>query len=223
MQYQRTLKKQEGLIRDPKSSIKVILWESYVDTLTLNSTYIFTNLKMKLSKNKNERHLNTAKDVSFYAKKTAPFTQPLIDVNRELASMVTSTINGKIIGFLEINTGVCRGLYQYVHIPLCSPRWNDLSWFTIFALSKVFAVFIWNNFFPPWNAANWVEHCRLTLYHQQIQELITHMKLDLNLKSVSKTDMTLEICKPSHQHNLWFAFKQSTSNQLISITILDIL
>ena len=69
MQYQRTLKKQEGLIRDPTSSIKVILWESYVDTLTLNSTYIFINLKVKLSKNKNERHLNTAKDVSFYAKK----------------------------------------------------------------------------------------------------------------------------------------------------------
>ena len=127
MQYQRTLKKQEVLITDPTSSIKVILWESYVDTLTLNSTYIFRNLKVKLSKNKNERHLNTAKDVSFYTKKTAPFTQPLIDVNRELASMVTSTINGKIIGFLEINTGVCRGLYQYVHIPPCSPRWNDLS------------------------------------------------------------------------------------------------
>ena len=69
MQYQRTLKKQEVLIRDPTSSIKVILWESYVDTLTLNSTYIFINLKVKLSKNKNERHLNTAKDVSFYAKK----------------------------------------------------------------------------------------------------------------------------------------------------------
>ena len=41
MQYQRTLKKQEVLIRDPTSSIKVILWESYVNTFTLNSTYIF--------------------------------------------------------------------------------------------------------------------------------------------------------------------------------------
>ena len=65
MQYQRTLKKQEVLIRDPTSSIKVILWESYVNTLTLNSTYIFRNLKVKLSKDKNEGHLNTAKDVSF--------------------------------------------------------------------------------------------------------------------------------------------------------------
>ena len=120
MQYQRTLKKQEVLIRDPTSSIKVILWESYVNTLNLNSTYIFRNLKVKLSKDKNERHLNTAKDVSFKAKKTAPFTQPLIDVNRELVSMVTSTTNGKIIGFLQINTWVCGGLYQYVHIPLCS-------------------------------------------------------------------------------------------------------
>ena len=120
MHYQRTLKKQEVLIRDPTSSIKVILWESYVNTLTLNLTFIFRNLKVKLSKDKNERHLNTAKDVSFQAKKTAPFTQPLIEVNRELASMVTSTTKGKIIGFLQINTWVCGGLYQYVHIPLCS-------------------------------------------------------------------------------------------------------
>lgn len=56
-QYQGTLKKQEVLIRDTTSSIKVILWESYTETLVLNSTYVFKNLKVKISRN--ERYLNT--------------------------------------------------------------------------------------------------------------------------------------------------------------------
>ena len=46
-QYQGTLKKQEVLIRDATSSIKVTLWESYTETMTLNSTYLFKSLKEK--------------------------------------------------------------------------------------------------------------------------------------------------------------------------------
>ena len=85
-QFQGTLKKQEVLIRDTTGSIKVILWESYTETLTLDSTYLFKNLKVKISKN--ERYLNTAKDVPFQFTETSPFTQPLVDVNAELASTV---------------------------------------------------------------------------------------------------------------------------------------
>lgn len=116
-QYQGTLKKQEVLIRDPTSSIRVILWESYGDTLTLNSTYIFKNFKVKLYKNTKERYLNTTKDVSFQANETSPFTQPLKDVNAELVSMVASTINGKIIGFLPINNSIGCISYRKKVVP----------------------------------------------------------------------------------------------------------
>lgn len=116
-QYQGTLKKQEVLIRDPTSSIRVILWESYGDTLTLNSTYIFKNFKVKLYKNTKERYLNTAKDVLFQANETSPFTQPLIDVNAELVSMIASTINGKIIGFLPINNSIGCISYRKKVVP----------------------------------------------------------------------------------------------------------
>lgn len=116
-QYQGTLKKQEVLIRDPTSSIRVILWESYGDTLTLNSTYIFKNFKVKLCKNTKERYLNTAKDVLFQANETSPFTQPLIDVNAELVSMIASTINGKIIGFLPINNSIGCISYRKKVVP----------------------------------------------------------------------------------------------------------
>ena len=108
-QYQGTLNKQEVLIRDTANSIKLILWESYAETLTLNSTYLLKNLKVKIFKN--ERYqLNTARDVPFQFTETSPFTQPLVDVNAELASMVPSTINGKIIGFLQI-----RHIHAYMH------------------------------------------------------------------------------------------------------------
>ena len=40
-----TLKKQEVLIKDATSSIKVILWESYVNTNTLNLTDLLRTLK----------------------------------------------------------------------------------------------------------------------------------------------------------------------------------
>ena len=103
-EQQGTLKKQEVLISDTTSSIKVILWESYIDTLTINSTYLFKNLKVKISRN--ERYLNTSKDVPFQFNETSLFNHPLKDVNAELASMVASTINGKIIGFLQLNNSI---------------------------------------------------------------------------------------------------------------------
>ena len=45
-------------------------------------------------------------DVPFQFTETSPFAQPLVDVNAEWASLVASTINGKIIGFLQINNSI---------------------------------------------------------------------------------------------------------------------
>ena len=61
------LSKQEVTIRDPTSSIKVILWESWVNSLQSNTTYLLQNLKVKT--NKNERYLNTKKMKSFFFKR----------------------------------------------------------------------------------------------------------------------------------------------------------
>lgn len=59
------------------------------------------------------------------------------------------------------------------------------------------------------------EQYRLTLYHQQIQELITHIKLDLNWNSVNKTDMTLAILKANKVINITF---DSHSNKVQAIS-----
>ena len=157
--------------------------------------------------------MNTAKDVSFQANEISPFTQPLIDVNAELVSVVTSTINGKMIGFLLINNlidciscrkkvvpnkdskdpGQCEDCKLAQIISSCGTQW----YMRILVQSST----------------NPSEQRRLTLYYQQIQELITHMMLDLNLKSVSKTDMTLAILKAKKAINITY-----DSNKVQAIT-----
>ena len=46
-QHQGRLNKQEVILRDVTGSIKAILWQSRVDTLKENTTYILKNLKNK--------------------------------------------------------------------------------------------------------------------------------------------------------------------------------
>lgn len=54
------VKKQEGYIVDPSGYIKIIFWGEHVDSVTPQSTYFFSNLRMKVSQN--QRYLNTAKN-----------------------------------------------------------------------------------------------------------------------------------------------------------------
>ena len=75
-QHRGTLKKQEVLIRDATSSMKVVLWEDNVDQLHQNKTYLLKNLKVKVSNR--ERYLNTPKDDEFTATEKAPFKKPLV-------------------------------------------------------------------------------------------------------------------------------------------------
>ena len=60
---QGNLKKQEAVLRDTTSSVKVILWEDYVETLEDGKTYLLENLRLKVTKS--ERYLNTPKSKNF--------------------------------------------------------------------------------------------------------------------------------------------------------------
>lgn len=192
-QYLGTLKEQEVLIRDTTSSIKVILWESYTETLMLNSTYVFKNLKVKISKN--ERYLNTAKDVPFQFTETSPFTQPLVDVNAELASMVASTINGKIIGFLQINNSIgCISCKKKV-IPNSDNK--DLGKCEDCNLIQIVSSCAtqWFMHILVQSSTNPGEQRKLILFNKQVEELVTLLNLNLDLNSVNETDITLAILK----------------------------
>ncbi|XP_015779239.1 PREDICTED: uncharacterized protein LOC107357102 [Acropora digitifera] len=213
-QYQGTLKKQEILKRDTTSSIKVILWESYAETLTLNSTYLLKNLKVKISRN--ERYLNTAKDVPFQFTETSPFTQQLVDVNAELASMVASTINGKIIGFLQINNSIgCISCKKKV-IP--NPDNQDLGKCEDCNLMQIVSSCTtqWFMRILVQSSTNPSEHRRLTLFNKQVEELVTLMNLNLDLNSVTETDISLAILKKNKPIKITF---DSHSNKIQTITM----
>ena len=116
--------------------------------------------------------------------------------------MVASTINGKIIGFLQINNSIgCISCRKKV-VP--NKDSEDLGQFCKLTQIIVSCGTQWYMRILVQSSTNPSEQRRLTLYHQQIQELITHMKLDLNLNSVSKTDMTLTILKESKAMNITY-------------------
>ena len=75
-QYQGTLTSQE--VRDPTTSIKLILWQDNADTLTLDKTCEFKNLRLKLSKN--EKYLNAAKGEEFVLTEITPFEKPCANI-----------------------------------------------------------------------------------------------------------------------------------------------
>ena len=74
-QHHGQLQKQEIILRDPTGTIKLVLWEQYVNSLVVNHTYVLENLKLKVYND--ERYLNTPKDQEFTAKEIEPFQQPL--------------------------------------------------------------------------------------------------------------------------------------------------
>ena len=213
-QYQGTLKKQEVLIRDTTSSMKLILWESYTETLTLNTTYLFKNLKVKVSRN--ERYLNTAKDVPFQFTETSPFIEPLVDVNAELASMVASTINGKIIGFLQINNSIgCISCKKKV-VPNSDNK--DLGKCEDCSLIQIISSCAtqWFMRILVQSSTNPSEQRKLTLYNKQVEELVAHMNLNLDLNNVSETDITFAILKRNIQLKITY---DSHSNKVQTVAI----
>ena len=92
------VKKQEGYIVDPSGYIKIIFWGEHVDSVTPQSTYFFSNLRMKVSQN--QRYLNTPKQDNLYTMKDAePFKEKLPDVTE--ISTTTETI-AEILGISSV-------------------------------------------------------------------------------------------------------------------------
>lgn len=70
----QTLQKQEATIVDHTTSINLILWEKYCETLADRETYALENLPIK--ETHNSRHLNTPKSKQFF-EQIPPFTDTI--------------------------------------------------------------------------------------------------------------------------------------------------
>ena len=186
---QRVLSKQEVTIRDPTSSVKVILWESWVNSLQSNKTYLLQNLRVKT--NKNERYLNTAKDEMFLFQEVEPFQVPLVEVDptNKTASItgkilavqqVTNTIacitcNKTVVPFPDHTLGECQGCKLLQILSSCTSQWY-------------IQVTVQSSTNPSLKRS-------VTLYSQKVMQLITPLKLKLNTDSTNERKMTLAILK----------------------------
>ena len=99
------LEKQEVILRDATSSIKLILWEDYVESLELNKTYLLKNLHIKVTKK--ERYLYTSKTEMFACTEEQPFTHPLVEVDQDLSVITSTTWTARILGIQQASYVFC--------------------------------------------------------------------------------------------------------------------
>ena len=85
------LKKQDIIVADPTTYIKLVLWENYVDTLQLNKIYAKNNVRVKFAKSAD--NLKTQKNEEIKAAEVRPYTIPLVDYKDEVSTL--STVNRK--------------------------------------------------------------------------------------------------------------------------------
>jgi hypothetical protein len=71
------LVKQELVIVDPTVSVKVILWEQFVDTLKEDQTCVFKNLRLK-RENNGSMYLNTPKSDQFSFEECEEFVETVV-------------------------------------------------------------------------------------------------------------------------------------------------
>ncbi|XP_028404097.1 uncharacterized protein LOC114526773 [Dendronephthya gigantea] len=79
------LKKQEIVIADPTTSMKLILWEQFIDCLEADQTYMLKNLRLK--QNGTTKYLNTPKSDTFSFEKVEEFTEPVIEDVQTLSTI----------------------------------------------------------------------------------------------------------------------------------------
>ena len=203
-QHQGTLRKQDVILRDTATSIKLVLWDHYVDSLEANKTYLFENVKLK--SNRYGRYLNTAKDAEFRFSLTEPFEQDLAEV--EDAVVQNDTITGKIIGINQITHkiacvscnkkvvpcpdnstlfGTCEECKTWQNLDFCDRQWMVR---VIVASSNDSTV-----------------KRRLVMYNQQLMMLGTETDSLMNLRSITEGELKMQL---STTQPLTFSYEMDT-------------
>ena len=201
-QYQGTLRKQEVLIRDTTSSMKVVLWEDNVDQLQKNKTYLLKNQKVKLT-NK-ERYLNTPKDDEFTATEETPFKKPLVQYQKGLFDIGSSTISAKIIGIHETSTSLSCVSCKKAVFPC--PNYDDLGECQSCKLKQMLTMCgtQWYLCLLVRSSTNEAEKKRLSFYHQEVQQLMEMLNIHLDLDTTTENDVITSILKANKVVSITF-------------------
>ena len=98
--YGQSLLKQEVILVDHTTSIKLVLWQDHCEKLSDGKTYHLKNLRLK--KTSGTRYLNTPKSEQFVFVEIPQFTQTLATVSTDIESMSQTNISARIVG---VHTG----------------------------------------------------------------------------------------------------------------------
>ena len=184
-QYQGVLKKQEVIIRDPTTSVKLLLWENSVEMLELNKTYIIQNIKLKRSKK--EMYLNTTKADKFTFNESSPFTKPLVTVEEDVKT--TSTITARILGIQQaFQTLACISCSKKVIAIPDDPILGKceacklLQAITSSEANWYIRILVQNT-----SATN--EKLRLGFNHEHVTKLMKMLQPSFNLKTAKENDI----------------------------------
>ena len=89
---------------DPSASIKMVLWENFINQVEKNRTYMIHNVTVRKDKYHDNVYLNTAK-YGTEIKLTEDFTEVLaVPLTQDTTQFVSTTIEGEILGITTINS-----------------------------------------------------------------------------------------------------------------------
>lgn len=210
-QHQGTLTKQEVILRDPTDFIKAVLWDSNVDTLTEEKTYIFKNFKIKVYKG--DKYLNTPKNETFEANETTQFDHPLVEIDVNLG-VTSTTITGKVIGVQEVVKTLCCVNCKKNVIPVPG---DDLlgqcngcnSMQVVDACEKKCSFRLLLQ-----STENPLEKRRLVFYNQEVQQLKDILGLSLDINTSSERNVMVAILQAAKEIKVTF---DSMTSKVIDI------
>lgn len=92
------------ILLDPTASMKMVLWENFINQVENNRTYIFHNVTVRKDKYNETIYLNTAK-YGTEIRLTEDFTEILaVPLTQDTTQFVSTTVKGEIMGIVSINS-----------------------------------------------------------------------------------------------------------------------
>lgn len=185
------LKKQEAVLVDPFGSIKIILWEDFVDTIETGNTYLFKNIRLKKDNYNNIIYVNTAMTGTQINEATA-FDQPLAEESddAQLTILSTTEITARIIGVATINfhrtcSSCNKAIEERGNLATCSScnltqklsNTNNRWYVKLYVQDTT-------------NQANKVY---LSLYHSTLVKLVEVADLEVDLNFCNEEDLTIAL------------------------------
>jgi hypothetical protein len=208
-----SLKKQEGIIVDKTSSIKLVLWETHVDCLEEGKTYNLNNLRLK--ENRGEKYVNTPKTGEFTFKVAEDLGQLAAtdDIELETVRTITATIIGVSSVTKSMGCVACKGKVEEKDVMIAVCNSCKMRQKTSACRSSWFASIIVQS------EDDSSKNIRLAMFNSQIVKLLNVSRSPITLATASTEDVSDEILLLDDTLSITY---DSMKNHLVDVNIVDI-